>query len=135
MFNSRQYEYADVTLQFGGVDLITLRAVKFKKKIEREAIYGKGREPLSIQSGNASYEGEFEILKSDYDALEDAAGGNVLDIRTDILVHFGNPSNGDVMRTKKITGVAVTEVEQALKQGDKFMPITLPFIALGEKNI
>lgn len=134
MFNSRQYEYADITLQFGGVDLVTLRGVKFKKKVEREAVYGKGRQPLSIQSGNESFEGDFQILKSDYDALEDAAGGNVLDIRTDILVSFGNPSTGDTLRTKKLIGVAITEVEQAMKQGDKFMEITMPFIALGEKK-
>lgn len=135
MFDTREYEWADITVIFGGVDLLTIRAVKCKKKREKEPIYAKGRQPYSLQSGNDSYEGELELLKSGYDALEDAAGGNILDAKVDLLISYGNPSNGDVMRTKKITGVGITEAEEAAKQGDKFMPVTLPFLALGMKNV
>jgi hypothetical protein len=134
MFNSREYEWADITVIVGGADLLTIRAVKFKKKREKEAVYAKGRQPYAIQSGNDSYEGEIEILKSGYDALEDAAGGNILDLKADMLVSYGNPANGDVIRTKRITGVSFSESEEAAKQGDKFMPVTLPFMALGMKN-
>lgn len=134
MFNSREYEWADVTVILGGADLLTIRAVKYKKKREKEPIYAKGRQPYAIQSGNDSYEGEIELLKSGYDALEDAAGGNILDLKVDMIVAYGNPANGDVMRTKRITGVSFSESEEAAKQGDKFMPVTLPFMALGIKN-
>ncbi|MDN3671693.1 hypothetical protein QWY99_01255 [Flavobacterium branchiarum] len=135
MFDTREYEWADITVIFGGVDLLTIRAVKCKKKREKEPIYAKGREPFAMQSGNSSYEGELELLKSGYDALEDAAGGNILDIKVDMLISYGNPSSGDVMRTKRISGVSITEAEEAAKQGDKFMPVTLPFLALGMKNV
>lgn len=134
MFNSREYEWADITVVVGGADLLTIRAVKFKKKREKEPIYAKGRQPYAIQSGNDSYEGEIELLKSGYDALEDAAGGNILDLKADMIVAYGNPANGDVLRTKRITGVSFSESEEAAKQGDKFMPVTLPFMALGMKN-
>lgn len=134
-FNSREYEWADITVIVGGVDLITIRAVKTKKKAEIEEIYAKGREPYSMQSGNRSYEGEIELLKSGYDALEDAAGGNILDLSADILVSYGNPAQGDVIRSKRITSVRFSESEEAAKQGDKFMPVTLPFKALGMKNV
>lgn len=135
MFNTREYEWADITVILGGVDLLTIRAVKCKKKRETEEVYAKGRQPYAIQSGNDAYEGEIELLKSGYDALEDAAGGNILDAKVDMLVCYGNPANGDVMRTKRISGVRFTEAEEAAKQGDKFMPVTLPFKALGMKNI
>ena len=135
MFNTREYEWADITVIVGGADLLTIRAVKFKKKREKEPIYAKGRQPYAIQSGNDSYEGEIELLKSGYDALEDAAGGNILDLTADMLVSYGNPSKGDVVRTKRITGVSFSESEEAAKQGDKFMPVTLPFMALGMKNV
>jgi hypothetical protein len=135
MFNTREYEWADITVIFGGVDLLTIRAVKCKKKREKEPIYAKGRQPFAIQSGNDAYEGELELLKSGFDALEDAAGGNILDVKVDLLIAYGNPSNGDAMRIKKITGVTITEAEEAAKQGDKFMPVTLPFLALGMKNV
>ena len=75
-------------------------------------------------------------MKSDLDKLEDAAGGDITTARFDILVSYGNPSNGDAMRTNKITGVAVGEIEEAMKQGDKFQEVTLPFLALGiKKNV
>lgn len=135
MFNTREYEWADITVIFGGADLLTIRAVKIKKKREKEPIYAKGREPFAIQAGNSMYEGELELLKSGYDALEDAAGGNILDAKVDLLVCYGNPASGDFMRTKRISGVTITEVEEAAKQGDKFMPVTLPFLALGMKNV
>jgi hypothetical protein len=135
MFNTREYEWADITVVLGGIDLLTIRAVKCKKKRETEEVFAKGRQPYAIQSGNDTYEGEIELLKSGYDALEDAAGGNILDAKVDMLVCYGNPANGDVMRTKRISGVRFTESEEAAKQGDKFMPVTLPFKALGMKNV
>jgi hypothetical protein len=134
-FNSREYEWADITVVLGGVDLLTLRAIKCKKKAEVEEVYAKGAEPFALQSGNRSYEGEFEVLKSGYDALEDAAGGNILDLKADVVVSYGNPANGDVIRSKRISGIRITEAEEAAKQGDKFMPVTLAFKALGMQNV
>lgn len=135
MFNSREYAWADITIIAGGTDITGIRAIKAKQKQELEEVYGKGREPKSIQTGNRSYEGEVEMLQSDFNAIEDAAGGNVLNVNIDILVCYGNPANGDVIRTKKISGVRFSETENAAKQGDKFMPVTLPFKAIGMKNV
>lgn len=135
MFNSREYEWADITIIAGGTDITGIRAIKAKQKQELEEVYGKGREPKSIQTGNRSYEGEVEMLQSDFNAIEDAAGGNVLNVNIDILVCYGSPANGDVIRTKKISGVRFSETENAAKQGDKFMPVTLPFKAIGMKNV
>jgi len=135
MFNSREYEWSDITVIAGGADLTGIRAVKATQKQELEEAYGKGKEPKSLQTGNRSYEGEIEILQSDFNAIEDAVGGNLLNANIDILICYGNPSNGDVMRTKKISGVRFSQTENAAKQGDKFMPVTLPFKALGMKNV
>ena len=135
-FNSREYEYADITVSAGGIDLLTIRGVKCKKKVEQEFVYGKGREPISIQKGNASYEGELTLLKSGFDQLEDAAGGDITTARFDVLVHYGDPTKGDVMRTNKISNISIGECEEAMKQGDKFMEVTIPFLALGfKKNV
>jgi hypothetical protein len=135
-FNSREYEWSDITVIAGGIDLLTIRAVKCKKKVEQEPIYAKGGEPFAIQKGNSSYEGELELLKSGFDALEDAAGGDITTARFDILVSYGNPLNGDVIRTNKILNISIGESEEAAKQGDKFMPVTLPFLATGfKKNV
>lgn len=134
MFNSRQYEWADITLILGGKDLIGIRAVKYSEKIEREPIYGKGRNPISIQTGNVAFEGEITVLQSEYEALVGAGNGSVLGLSLDCIVAYGNPANGDAMITDRIVGLQFTEAAKEMKQGDKMMEISLPFVALGVKN-
>jgi hypothetical protein len=135
MFNSREYEWADITLILGGVDITGIRAIKYKKKTEREPVYAKGRDPHSIQTGNNSYEGEFEVLQSDFNALSLAAGGDITNLNVNAVVAYGNPANGDVMKTDILSGIRFTEAENAAKQGDKFMPVTLPFMFTGLKKV
>lgn len=133
MFDSREYEWADVTVIAGGRDLTGIRAVKFKKKIEREHLFAKGRKAHSIQSGNKQVEGEIALLQSEYLALQQAGKGSVLSLNIDIMVAYGNPSQGDALTTKKIIGVRFTEETEEMKQGDKFQEIKLPFLALEVK--
>ncbi|MCO5258915.1 MAG: hypothetical protein M9916_02110 [Crocinitomicaceae bacterium] len=133
MFNSREYEWADVTVILGGRDLTGIRSVKYSEKIEREAVYAKGRRPHGIQSGNLSYEGEISMLQSEYEALVTSGNGSILSLSVDIEVAYGNAP--DPIAIKRIEGVRFTEAAQGLKQGDKFMEITLPFIALNVANL
>jgi hypothetical protein len=134
MLNTREYEWADVTVIAGGRDLLSIRGVKISRKIEREAIYAKGRNPHSIQSGNKLYSGSLWIMKSDLDAMDEAAGGDALDLSFDILAAFGNPSAGDAIKVKRASGARITDIDEELKQGDKFMEIELPFVCLNVKN-
>lgn len=132
-FNTRQYEWSDSTLILGGKDITGIRGFKITEKIEREAIYGKGKNPHSIQSGNASYEGEVTVLQSEYEALVTAGGGSIMSLSLDGLFSYGNPP--DPIVTKKVSGIRFTEASNEFKQGDKFMEITLPFVALNITNI
>lgn len=134
MFDSREYEWADLTLILGGTDVTGIRAVKYLEKIEREAIYGKGRNPHSIQSGNIAYEGEIVMLQSAYEALVKTGKGSVLSLSLDGLFAYGNPSNGDALITDRASGIRFTEAGKDIKQGDKFQEIKLPFICLNIKN-
>ncbi|MGV8814745.1 MAG: hypothetical protein ACOH2D_11615 [Gelidibacter sp.] len=134
-FNSRQYEWADLTLLLGGQDITGIRSVKYSEKIEREAIYAKGRYPVAIQSGNVAYEGEISMLQSDYEALVKAGKGSVLSLSLDGLFAYGNPSAGDMLVTDRAMGIRFTEAAKELKQGDKFMEVTLPFVCLKIKNV
>lgn len=133
-FNSRQYEWADITLILGGRDITGVRGVKYTEKIEREAVYAKGRYPHHIQSGNISYEGEITMLQSEYEALVQAGDGSILSLCLDGLFAYGNPSAGDNLITDRAMGIRFTEAAKELKQGDKFQEITLPFICLKIKN-
>lgn len=130
MFNSREYEFADLTAVVGGKDITGLRGLKYTTKQEKELLYGKGNEPVAIQKGNKSYEGELTVLASELETLRLNGGGTVLDLQIDIVAVYGNPTKGDMMVTDVLQGVAFTEEPKEYKQGDKFAEITLPFIFL-----
>jgi len=134
MFDSREYEWADLTLILGGRDLTGIRAVKYTEAIEREPLYAKGRNPHSIQSGNIDYKGEIKMLQSEYEALVKAGKGTVLSLSLDGLFAYGNPADGNALITDRAVGIRFTEAAKELKQGDKFQEITLPFICLNIKN-
>ena len=133
-FDTREYEWADITLFFGGEEITGFRGLKHKEKIEREVIYAKGRMPRSIQSGNQGFEGSITALQSAYERLVELGGGTILSLAGDILIGYGNPSNGDAIMHKRVLGARFGEAEVAWKQGDKFTEIELPWMALNIIN-
>lgn len=131
MFDSREYEWADVTILIGTRIIVGVRQIKYTNKQDKQPIYGKGNEPYAIQKGNKSHEGELVLAMSELIALQsEAKSGSVLDLQVDITVCYGNPSEGDVMHTDKLLGVQFTEEPQEMKQGDLNSEHALPFIFL-----
>ena len=133
--DTREYEWSDVSLNLGGRDVTGIRGIKYSEKIEREPLYAKGRYPHSIQGGNVSYEGEITLLQSEMEALIQAGNGSLLRLKgLTAVVNYGDPLNGDAVITDKVEGIYFTESPKELKQGDKNMEITLPFVALRLKQ-
>lgn len=130
MFDTREYEWADVTVVMAGRDVTGIRGVSYTSEQEKEALYAKGNKPHGIQRGNKSYTGSIRLLQSEYDALNAAAGGDALNVSFNIVVSYGNPSNGDVIKTDLLRGVELTSKPKTLNQNDKFMEIELPLIML-----
>lgn len=131
MFDSRQYEFADMALILAERDVTGFRGVKYTEKIEREALFAKGRHAHSIQSGNVTVEGEFTMLQSELEALLIAGNGSLINIKgLNATVAYGNIADGDPMITDVLEGIYFTQSEKAMKQGDKFMEVTVPFVAL-----
>jgi hypothetical protein len=133
LINGREYEFADLALLLGGVDITGFRGISYTEKIDKEPLYGKGRYAHSIQRGNYSVEGSIKILQSEYETL--IAGSprrSVLDLVVDAVVSYGgNMEEGaGTITNDVITGMQFTEAPKSLDQGDKFMEIELPFIAL-----
>ena len=132
MFDSRDYEFADLELNLAGKDVVDIKALKWRSKIDREPKHAKGREPHSIQSGKKTYEGEVTVtLAGYYKILNAAPKRDILELRgTTATATFGNPSEGVAPNLNTITGIYFTEHGPETKQGDKVMDVTLPFIAL-----
>lgn len=131
MFDSREYEWADLTILIGTRIIVGARGVKYANKQDKELIYGKGNEPYAVQKGNKSHDGELTLAMSELLALqEESPTKSILDLQVNITVCYGNPSQGDVMHTDKLMGVQFTEEPQGMNQGEKFSEHTLPFIFL-----
>jgi len=133
IINGRQYEWADISLILGGRDVTGIRGIKYKEKQEKELMYGKGNQPLSIQKGNKSYEGEITVTQSELETLkllarQQTLRSSILGLNLNAVVCYGNPLKGDAMITDRLYGIQFTEEEKSMSQGDKNMEITLPFI-------
>ncbi len=135
MVNTREYEWSDVTVVMAGRPVTGLRGVKYSAKQEKELLHAKGNKPHSIQRGNKTYDGEITLLQSEYEALKQACGGDILDASLDIVAAYGNPTAGDVITTDVLVGVEFTEDNTEWKQGDKFQEKTLPFLFIDLKNL
>ena len=133
IINGRQYEYADISLILGGRDVVGLRGIKYKESQEKELIYGKGNQPLSVQKGNRAYEGEVTLLQSELETLkllarQQTGRSSILGLNLNAVVCYGNPLHGDAMITDRLFNIQFTEEEKSMSQGDKFMEVTIPFI-------
>lgn len=135
MVNTREYEWSDVTVVMDGRLITGLRGVKYSAKQEKELLHAKGNKPHSIQRGNKTYDGEITLLQSEYEALKQACGGDILDASVDVVAAYGNPSAGDVVTIDVLVGVEFTEDNTEWKQGDKFQEKTLPFLFIDKKSL
>ena len=135
MFNSREYEWADIDVVMAGRPVTGIRGIKYNTKKEKELVYAKGNKPHAVQSGNYDHSGEITVLQSEYNALRQAAKGDILGVSLDIVVASGNPTRGDAITTDILVGVEFTEDNTEWKQGDKFQEKTIPFVFLDRKSI
>lgn len=130
LINGREYEWADISLNVGGIEIKGFRNVNYKESQEKEPLHAKGNKPRSIQRGNKTYTGSLTFTQSEVIALKTAAGSlSLLDIKVDIIVAY-TPENSAKIRVVTILGAEFTDIEEKMAQGDKFMEIELPFVAL-----
>jgi hypothetical protein len=130
LINGREYEWADICLNVGGVEIKGFHNVSYKESMEKEERYGKGRKPHGIQRGNSKYTGSITLTQSEIMALKVAAGTrSLLDVRVDIIIAYV-PDDSVKITVDTIIGVEFTDLEKKLAQGEKYMEIELPFMAL-----
>jgi hypothetical protein len=138
IFNSKEYEWSNVEVVMLGKVVTGIRGINYKESQEKEPVYARGNKPRAIQGGNKSYEGNISLLQSELEALQEVAGvgASIVDIPSfDIIVAYV-PKTGGAVVVDIIKNAEFTEVEKGMKQGDKFMEIELPIIALDiDRNV
>lgn len=134
--HTNEFAWQHTTLTVLGARIVGIDGWGFDKKFDKEPIYGSGSEPIDIQPGNKSYNLTIDLKKYELDKLNDAAlAAGYEDISEvpheaiTITTHF-RKSPTDKQRRIIATGVAFTGFNQAMKQGDKQMPVSLPAVAI-----
>jgi hypothetical protein len=128
-FDSKECEWADMTVMFAGSQLTKIRGVQYKAMQDKDALHAAGNEPISIQRGNRSYEGQIKVLKGALDDMNDAAilagGSDIMDVQFDIVITYRARGQRG-LQTDTLQGVEIKEFEKGWEQGAKNMDVTLP---------
>lgn len=133
MFNSQEYAWSNVEIVMFGRPVTGIRGIKYKEAQEKEILYARGNKPRSTQRGNKSYDGSITLLQSEIEAIYKSVGKKkgLVDIPPfDIVVSY-IPDDSTTIVTDIVKNAEFTEGEKSMKQGDKFMEVELPIIALG----
>ena len=69
IFNSKEYEWSSISVVMAGRMVTGIRAIRYTKRQEKEALYAKGDRPHSIQRGNKSYETSVTLLQGELEAM------------------------------------------------------------------
>lgn len=132
-FDSKDCEWADMTVMFSGSPLTKIRGLKYKAAKDKQLLHGAGDEPISIQGGNRTYDGQIKVLKGALDDMNRAAiaagGDDILDMQFDIVITY-KPKGTRPLQTDMLVGVEIKEFEKGWDQGAKNMDITLPIVFL-----
>ncbi len=132
-FDSKDCEWADMTVMFAGAPLTKIRGLKYKTSKEKQLLHAAGDQPISIQSGNRTNDGEIKVLKGAIDDMNRAAqlagGQDILDMQFDIIICY-KPQGTRLLQTDTLLGVEVTAFEKGWEQGSKNMDVSLPIVFL-----
>lgn len=130
--NGKQYAFQDIRVILLGREIEGLRGIKYKIERSKEALHGRGRKTLSIQAGEETVTGELTLLQSELTAMVEAVKASnpslkITDVAFDIVVTYGE---GTEATTDTIVSAEFTDYEKSLQSGDKYMEITMPFLAV-----
>jgi len=131
--NKKEYTFGDIRVFVLGAFVLGLKGIEYTTKKEKEAGYGAGRSPRSIQHGKRAASGTLTVSQSELEALNRAARAkgfkDLLDVDIDIVVSY-SPEYSDVITTDVIQAASFSEMPKGMKEGDMSSTHALPFLAL-----
>lgn len=70
LINGREYGWADIICNIGGVPVTGIKAIKYEEEQEKENVYGAGRHPVSRGYGRVKATASITLLVSTVVALK-----------------------------------------------------------------
>lgn len=128
LINGREYGWADIVVNIGGVPVTGIRAIKYSQEMEKEDIYGAGRNPVSRGYGRVKTTASITLLSGTVMALQaKAENGQLFRIAPFNIVVNYQPDAGPMV-THVLKNCEFTKCEFDFKEGDMYKEIELPLI-------
>jgi hypothetical protein len=129
--NSNKFSYNDMTVRLGGQVLFDATGLEVEFGYEHEEVRGKGGKAQAINEKNFGVSGTLSMLQGDFEAIVEQYGTGYQKKYFQITWNFQD-DNGS-LKTHIIVGLKLGKTKLALKNGDAFMQIDIPFLALDIK--
>jgi hypothetical protein len=131
LINGNNYNWANVTVIIGGVPVVGILKIDYKRKQKKENNYGFGSEPVSRGIGNVEYDGSMELYTDEWFRIVEASPGrDPLKIPPfDIQISFSGP--GVATTSHVLKAVEFMEDPFDAKQGDSKLTVNIPLIIGG----
>lgn len=134
-FNSAEYAWKDIEIAMLGRVLARVMEIEYTTDVEKKHIYGRGKKPIGIQTGNEKCSGQITIGQSELEAMvadvqSSTVGGKVTDVV--LTINIAYIQDGQIVRDR-VEGVGFTQIKKGMKQGDTDMEVKMPFMALDIK--
>lgn len=132
VLKSDQYSWNDISIVIGGRVLTGITSVEVEYGWEHEKYFGKGGKAQGINEKNFECSGTIKLLQSEVEALEDTYGVDLQRQYFDIIWNFTG-KNDVAPRSHNVKYAKFGKIKKGIKQGDAFMEIDVPFMALDFK--
>lgn len=124
-----QTGWGNVKVAIAGNQIEGITAIKYKKKDDKELLYGAGNKPIGVGKGNVSYEGSVSMYRYEVDRIlqgiqdGEKSLGRVASFPITVMVE----GSGGTFSTDIVTAQFMEEGRD-LKQGDKMDIVELPLL-------
>ncbi|MPS74010.1 MAG: hypothetical protein E2590_12820 [Chryseobacterium sp.] len=128
LINGREYGWADIVVNIGGVPVTGIRAIKYDEEMEKENIYGAGRNPVSRGYGRVKSTASITLLMGTVMALKAAAPkGQLFRINPFPITVSYQPDGGAIV-THILKNAEFKKTTFDWKEGDMSKEIELELI-------
>lgn len=128
LINGREYGWADITATIGGVPVTGITAIKYGEEMEKENIYGAGRNPVSRGYGRVKSTASITLLSGTVFALKSKAPKGQLHRIAPFPITVSYQPDAGPMVVHVLKNCEFKKTEFDWKEGDMSKPIELELI-------
>ena len=128
LINGREYGWADIVATIGGVPVTGITAIKYGEEMEKENIYGAGRNPVSRGYGRVKSTASITLLSGTLFALKSKAPKGQLHRIAPFPITVSYQPDAGPMVVHVLKNCEFKKTEFDWKEGDMSKPIELELI-------